>query len=172
MTKKLVVLTLTVLGALCAQGTKPVQPTIQITAAMLADAAVQQLLDVRNKVESKEKGATYPTGHRPSDLEFELIIQRRVRMAAEDIISNFASRINQHHASPQEVCAGTKLLDAAFKRYLDNKLGQNASQGRKGYEVEELFRTQPAIQMLYTNIGYCSALAPWLDKTAPITAKK
>jgi len=135
----------------------------------LADEAVKQLLEVRNKLERVEPKQETPSfGGRSAEQE----LQRRVRMAAGDIIQNFAGFINRHHPSQQEICAGTKLLDAAMKRHLERQLGPTTSPGRKGYEVEELLRLNPGVEMLYTTIGSCAALQPWIDKPAAPTPKK
>jgi hypothetical protein len=174
MIKTFAVMFLMALGALAqpAKTTNPKTTQAQAATAPIADEAVQALLGARNRIETEERAAVYPAGRKPGGNEFEANVQRRTHMLANDIIRNFARDIGQHSPSQQEICSGAKLLDAAVRRYLDGKVGPNASPNRKGYVVGMFLWDNPAVGTVYTTIGECVALQPWIDKPAQPPTKK
>ncbi len=164
MTQKLIAFTLLVLGTSFAQQTKPATPAALAATAFLAneqlaDKKIDELANVRWTVEKREverERYILDAG------EAERALQSSIRNESHDIIQNFANAVEQGHAGFAETCKAASLLDAAMKRRIEKQLGFiHLTADRKQYEAEELLRT-PGVEILYSTIGKCTALRPWI----------
>ncbi len=164
MTQKLIAFTLLVLGTSFAQQTKTATPASLAAATklandQLADKKIVELINVRWTVEKREVDGRerYITDAG----EAERALQSNIRNQSLDIIENFANAVARGHAGNTEICKASLILDAAMKRWIETQLGSKASTERKQYEVDEQLRT-PGIQLLYSTIGKCTLLQPWV----------